>query len=426
MGVARSGTSLATQTLYHLGIHMGDKVTSGSIEDLAFAEQVKSNSAELNSIVERRNTDHKTWGFKLTSSFASVSSIASKLEKPLILTPMRDLVAVLNRRKMAKDRSIEDLFGQYVKQQVELFDFLTESDLPQLIYSHRDAVENPRKFVAALISVLGVDVSKETVDSCVANISGDENRYTEAFYQNHESKFETEDDVRNAGIIEINEDIATNEMAHSAWGLKEYEKKNSGGEGFIRPTVRSIRRHLDGEKKALRLVVDDCYQLSKSDNQGPAIIWGIREAFASQERLIRVIFKKQTRATLVSLEKMTSEDSNRPNKQDIIKAMKRPTRNAGESPFRANVTNEYGHIAGWVLNIENRAHEDFEIFAKGETVAKLKNNIGIKTREGKLMGVSEFGISIKLNKPYLKTDLTLVHKKSGHSVLIKTSKQIVA
>lgn len=427
MGVARSGTSLATQTLYNLGVFMGEKLSEGSYEDLAFAEQVKSNSKDLKATIEQRNAAHETWGFKLTSAFTSASEVMSEFERPLIITPIRDFVAVLKRRKMAKDKSLEDLFGRYVKQQTELFDFLTESNAPQFVYSHRDATENPKAFVQELVSAIGLSVDDAVIDKCVDSISAQQNQYTGAFFKNHSAKFDSEEEVLNSGRLELHLKEQPAEAVNSAWGLDKYDNKNA--EDFIRPTVRNIRRHLTDDSKALNLVVDDYFQLSKSNADNATRLWAMREVFSNQERLIRVLFKRQLQATLFSLEKLESEKDGDLSKENIAKRMDN-ARSSSESEnlsgLRYNVLNEFGHVSGWVVDVHNREQQAFDVLVKDEKIAEIKNDQNIKTRESKLLGVSNYGVSFRVDKTHAESELVLVPKGGTDRIKVKVPKQPAA
>jgi hypothetical protein len=407
-GVARSGTSLVTHTLHNLGVYLGEKLTPGSFEDLDFARKIKSSSPDLKQTVSSRNIAHQHWGFKLTSGFDELLIHPTIFDSPIVLVPIRDVTAILKRRNMARDKSLEDQFSGLVKQQTQLFDFLEKAPYTQFIFSYQQAINDPEKFVQQLIECIGLSVTEGQLKDAVEGVSANTNTYTQAFFDNHSAKFETEVMARNDGEIAIGRPCKMEKPIYAAWGISDFKSKKNEEVTVIKPTVKSIKKH--SANAPVMLITQDVFKLAE-ERDANKLLWHMRQAYADQERVLRIALNKRIDITLKSSEKLNLDNvQDRP----ILNRLKNGTvQSMDEERFAAKLTNEFGVVSGWVYDKEQSNHLDFILRNNEEKIMTIKNDQPIKTKESKILGVSKFGVSAKLGKDYTGASLSLLEPATG-------------
>ncbi len=158
-GVARSGTSMVSSVLLAAGINMGDNVYDVVQEDAEILAILQSgHNTLLRGLIEKRNAEHATWGFKIPNlhAYMTVEQI-QWFRNPHMILICRDPVAVAVRGALSEH--LDEMEGLIASTNalVSVAEFAARVQCPTLLLSYEKAITAPERMLESLMTFCGIE-----------------------------------------------------------------------------------------------------------------------------------------------------------------------------------------------------------------------------------------------------------------------------
>ncbi len=168
-GVARSGTSMVASVLRAAGIFMGEFVWDVVQEDSQMLAAMRSHDQRmLQALIERRNADHGTWGFKAPDLFNYLRlEQMSWFRDPRLIIIFRDPVAVAVRHALSERFDQASSIASSTNAMLSMARFAEASGCPTMFLSYEKALTFPDKMVESLLAFCGTSVDDSSMDALI-------------------------------------------------------------------------------------------------------------------------------------------------------------------------------------------------------------------------------------------------------------------
>jgi len=162
LGVARSGTTMVSGALHHLGIDMGMGGKPNTVyEDVALSEAVEGKDTNrLKSLIAQKNAERKVWGWKRPSAYEHIERVKRQFRNPEFLVIFRDVFAIANRNRISVRSDLLANMAHTVEQYRQLMAIISKSNERMALISYEKAMLNPGRFVGQLAAYAGVSDQK--------------------------------------------------------------------------------------------------------------------------------------------------------------------------------------------------------------------------------------------------------------------------
>ena len=157
-GLHRSGTSLVASILQHAGIFMGRQINDAVFEDEEMGATVKSgDDGALRRLIDERNANHGTWGFKLPEIYAHLRpEQLSLFDNAHLIVTFRDIAAIAVRNSLSEYKPAMTALRDAVSQSDALVTYIGSVSARSLLLSYEKALIFPPDFVDTLLSFCGL------------------------------------------------------------------------------------------------------------------------------------------------------------------------------------------------------------------------------------------------------------------------------
>lgn len=164
-GVGRSGTTMVAKILNALDLYLGEKVTPRTFEDKNIQVAIKQKDwNELDSIIEKRNSQHNIWGFKCPALRGSLTQVLSKARNPRLIVTFRDILSISLRNNISMSTDLFSNLEATVEDYQKLVTALKSNEYPVLLISYEKALLEPKQTVSAICKFIGMDISNEDIE----------------------------------------------------------------------------------------------------------------------------------------------------------------------------------------------------------------------------------------------------------------------
>lgn len=181
-GIARSGTSLFAALLKEAGVFMGEFLHDVVHEDAQILEFLRSRDMRLlKTLIERRNTKHDLWGFKVPNLHAFLqSSEISLFRNPHLIVVYRDPVAVAVRNALSEHLDERTALLGATNAMDSLAHFIDRAECPVLMLSYEKALSFPNIVIDTVSEFCGVKVEQQTRNQLFVQIQPNRAEYLAA------------------------------------------------------------------------------------------------------------------------------------------------------------------------------------------------------------------------------------------------------
>ncbi len=163
MGVARGGTSMVAGTVRELGIFLGDRLGENH-EDPQF---LSLDVDKILEVIERRNSEHKTWGWKMPHSLQYIEEIQSDLRNPHYILVWRNTLAAAISQVNRSDTTMGNALEYSSNRLQEMVQKTKLLNGPVLLVNYEQAINQKEDFIDTVANFVGVDVNDETRKNCL-------------------------------------------------------------------------------------------------------------------------------------------------------------------------------------------------------------------------------------------------------------------
>lgn len=206
LGVARSGTSIISGALNHLGVFTGDFSKDPVYEDVRLSNAFKSTVWDnVEEVVRDYNSRYSVWAYKrpniiqatqymgrfgqlakrfpflLTSSYRltlfNFDKFVDQLRNPIFIVTFKDLFAISNRNRISMNFNLLDNMNTVWLQYGRLLQLIRRPGFNGLLVSVDGAVRDKETFLAELISFCSLTPTREQRSEALAFITSDPERY---------------------------------------------------------------------------------------------------------------------------------------------------------------------------------------------------------------------------------------------------------
>jgi hypothetical protein len=157
-GLHRSGTSLVASILQQAGIFMGRQINDAVFEDEEMGATVSSGDVgALRRLIDERNANHGTWGFKLPEIYAHLRPDQLPLfDNAHLIVTFRDIASIAVRNSLSEYRQAMTALRDAVTQLDALVTYIGLVSAPSLLLSYEKALIFPGDFVDTLLLFCGL------------------------------------------------------------------------------------------------------------------------------------------------------------------------------------------------------------------------------------------------------------------------------
>jgi len=162
---AHSGTTMLAGILEIFGVPMvGNNYLGMNWEDQDIIKSLKGRDGKFAKLVERRNRQHSTWGFKHPGAHNFLDQLDYSLRNPIYLSIWKDPMSVTQRRKgYVKEPFVPNMRETCLKMD-RAMEHINDSGLNVRMLSYSQALARPRTFVERLASMTGIAVTGAKID----------------------------------------------------------------------------------------------------------------------------------------------------------------------------------------------------------------------------------------------------------------------
>lgn len=172
VGQARAGTSMVSNLLNELGVHMGDEIgpvyedneLGLFVKDLANGKVTD----DFRNCVEKRNTEYQKWGWKRPDLYSYLEVVLPYIRNPRLIFCFRDIVAISTRNIIALSDSTDkreveplSLLNEALAVQKKTLELIQSFKIPSLLLSYEKAFSLPESFLFTLTQFVGLSMSIE-------------------------------------------------------------------------------------------------------------------------------------------------------------------------------------------------------------------------------------------------------------------------
>lgn len=165
-GVARSGTSMLASVLRIGGVFMGQHLYDVVMEDAEILHALHGgHEALLRRVIERRDAEHRVWGFKIPNLPAYL--LAEQLRwfrNPRLVVIYRDPVAIAVRGSLSEHFDVREELTNAGHAVSSLTAFIARAQCPTLILSYEKAIARPDVMLDALLPFCGITPDVDTTE----------------------------------------------------------------------------------------------------------------------------------------------------------------------------------------------------------------------------------------------------------------------
>ena len=180
LGVARGGTSVISGTLDCLGVFTGERSREPVYEDVLLAEAIeKSDTKEVQAIIEKYDDEHTLWSFKRPSLIDSIEKIHPYFHNPIYLIIFKDIFAIANRNNISMKQNmligIEKAQNDYGK----IVNFLKgHKELNYFTFSYEKIMQKKELFVDTLVDLVGREsINQDKIQQALDFIEPNPSKY---------------------------------------------------------------------------------------------------------------------------------------------------------------------------------------------------------------------------------------------------------
>ena len=169
-----------------LGIPVPPPLEQFNFEDVEFQKLLHMESPTdvdlpaLRALIERRNTDHAVWGFKLPMALNSLPLLERELRNPQFVLVFRDVVAISSREVVSVGIDAIHAMRRALVWQERMLDFVESSNARCLMLSYEKALQFPDVMVGLLASWCGLDVSDGRLKQACSAVEANRSPYLKA------------------------------------------------------------------------------------------------------------------------------------------------------------------------------------------------------------------------------------------------------
>jgi hypothetical protein len=164
LGSGRGGTSCVAGAVHLLGVRMVETGLEVNSEDseIVNAFQSPSNKGYISSlksirrVINRRNSQHKVWGWKDPSYDLYLDGIISSCRNPHFLFVFRSIFDVALSHVAANSISIEDAIGSALRRYSRNWELVQKFGCPTLMVGYEKALQDKEGFVSGVCDFLGL------------------------------------------------------------------------------------------------------------------------------------------------------------------------------------------------------------------------------------------------------------------------------
>jgi hypothetical protein len=177
-GPARSGTTMVTQLLIHLGYIMGTELDTNLLEDIPMRHAIRDrDERKMKRLIKERNRLYPVWGWKYPATMEYLKLFKDELRNPLFLFCFRDPVATATRNQMAGAADVLANMEDALNYMREALVFSRENGFPCLFISYEKAILYPEQLVNLMLQFLHQSVSETQFHELKETISLNNTRY---------------------------------------------------------------------------------------------------------------------------------------------------------------------------------------------------------------------------------------------------------
>ncbi len=169
-----------------LGVPVPPPLEQFNFEDVEFQKLLhretpgQADLPALRALIDRRNTDHAVWGFKLPMALNSLPLLERELRNPQFILVFRDVVAVSSREVVSVGLDAIDAMRRALVWQERMLDFVESSSARCLMLSYEKALQFPDIVIGLLASWGGLDVPEERLRQACAAVEANRGPYLKA------------------------------------------------------------------------------------------------------------------------------------------------------------------------------------------------------------------------------------------------------
>ncbi len=166
VGVQRGGTSMVAGVMRELGINLGKNLGSNH-EDPEF---LSMDVDEILGKVEKRNSEHDVWGWKVPHSSVYIADIQHKLRNAHVIVVFRNLLAMAESQMKRSTTTFENAFEFSKNRLIQVSEILHEIEVPLMLVDYDTALRKPENFISELIEFTGIDSSETSRQNALSLI----------------------------------------------------------------------------------------------------------------------------------------------------------------------------------------------------------------------------------------------------------------
>lgn len=174
LGTSRSGTSMVVGAIVGLGVPMGFDPTATIKDPHSGVDHTEKPLADsmtsLRDSIAARNAEHAIWGWQYARPARDLEMIVGELRQPLLIVITRDRSSDTLRQIQNGGMSAMKAVQQNISMEARNFRLVETLQVPTLLVSYDQAIENPREFLDELSGFLKCDLP-EDVTLLLHNIS---------------------------------------------------------------------------------------------------------------------------------------------------------------------------------------------------------------------------------------------------------------
>ena len=179
-GVARSGTSMAAQALYTLGIPLGRRHDRSVFEDGEIGQALDSSDfGALKAIRDELDARHDKWGFKRPRAYRHLARLPQLVRNPRVIIVFRDPLAVTLRNHISIQSEVMKNLRTTIEEFAALIERIDACPAPVMMASYEKALQFPAEFVDRLAGFCGLQPSDRQIGLAVGSIRNGPEHYLE-------------------------------------------------------------------------------------------------------------------------------------------------------------------------------------------------------------------------------------------------------
>ena len=204
LGVARSGTSVISGTLHHLGVFTGDLSKEPVYEDVRLSNAIKTtNWTNVEKVIRDYDKRYPLWAYKrpnivqatqqlgrsgqmlrqfplLSSSRLALSSFnkfIARLRNPIFVVTFKDLFAISNRNRISMNFDLLDNLSTVWRQYGRLLQLIRRPGFNGLLVSVDRVIYHKETFLSDLISFCGLTPTPDQLSKARVFITSNPEHY---------------------------------------------------------------------------------------------------------------------------------------------------------------------------------------------------------------------------------------------------------